>query len=737
MTAQPGSMFVLAFGMGLFFSLVCGAQDSPPDEEAIPLNLSDSPDIIEPGKTAEPPQELPIPKDLAEPTLLREAPRPTAGQELGDAELGEPMLLTLPSAKRAQNSLEDLVELDISVLTSGKQETKLREVPESISVITADEIKNSGAVTLPDVLRLLPGLNVTQISHGHYDVNIRDKPYYIITQVLVMVDSRPINVQFHDLIPWPASLVVMDNIERVEVIKGPGSTLYGSNALNGIINIITKKPAADRLALRLESGPQLGQELTTKWGNVYASGVWSDTWDRLGASLAAAFHRAEPWEDGKYLGSEKSFSALVDVNASAAAFWKPRPRATLTARGSISRYTGDFFVVLRGPTDYDNFRVDLEYEQTGLLADADQLTLKAHHRNTGAEATVPLDAALPLLEVTDRESSTAASLLYRFTLADGFTTLVGLEDELQNVANPLISPRAKQVNILAAFIQERVRPNDSLILTGGLRFERQFVAADTRSLFVGQASAVYFPSLRHTLRLSVGQGFKNPTLLGRFTTVTLLDGDLPFMGENLALQPEKLTSLEGGYQLNATRKLKLSMNAYLSWLENEIETHQNPAYVPLVLSENTARTTHLYGYEITVSYAPVDFALLRIGYSLNMNDRPFYRSVPRSPFHKLNLSLWLRPSSRLDINLSLYATSFYHQDSLFTEESNIINPIDILNLRVAYALLPGLRVVLTGSNLVDIRWGDTFRDGAADVEHGVPGAERIGTRIWLGLELDR
>ncbi len=92
---------------------------------------------------------------------------------------------------------------------------KLSEVPESIWVITAEEIQNSGTVNVPELLRLVPGMNVSQLSNGNYNVTARDQYNPTISQLLVLVDSKPTNLSLHDYVPWPALPVVLEDIERI------------------------------------------------------------------------------------------------------------------------------------------------------------------------------------------------------------------------------------------------------------------------------------------------------------------------------------------------------------------------------------------------------------------------------------------------------------------------------------------------------------------------------------------
>ena len=735
---MPGRMHIHSWvaipGMVLWFAASAWAQDEPArsqDDETSLHPQSGSREQIQEQqipssqeKMLDPPQDLPDPAPheplkMEEPALPA---RPASEGRLPDS------LFDL--------TLEDLMDLDMTVITSGKQEMKLREVPESIWVITAEEIRRSGAVALPDVLRLVPGVTVSQLSHANYAVSIRDYPYSAVCDLLLLVDSKPINLSLHDFVLWPIQHAVLDNIERIEILKGPGSTLYGSNALTGIINIITKKPSPGRASVRALAGTQLGSGLDNKWGNVYASGTWSDTWDELGLSTAVSARRSAPWEESKYIGMERSSEVMVDASANLSATWRARSGTSLTFRGAGAYGSGDFFILTRSPMEYAYFSADLELEHTGLLTSADQLNVRIHHREHFGDAVMGLDAMLPTVDFDFRETSTDFSLLYRVTLADRFTTSLGLEDDYQTDALEFLDPAGKKSNTLAAVVQEKIRPFSSLILSGALQLDVQTLGDDARSVLLGQGSAVFTPHPDHIFRFVFGQGFKKHTLLGRYIDLSFFDGMLPFLKGDTSIKDEKMNSLEAGYQLELQKHLTFSVNGYHSWYANDVRLTLNPAGVPVILLDNSKKIVKLYGFEAAFSAVPRPWMMVRAGYSLGMSNRPFYQEVPSQPFHQLTSSCFLTPTERLDIHLSLYFTSFFNQNQLPTGDPLVVNPIDILSLRIAYQVFTSVKVVFQGTNVLNLRWGDTFRKGATDAENAVQGTERIGTRLWLGMELD-
>ena len=156
--------------------------------------------------------------------------------------------MTLTSAAAVQTadltalSLEDLLNLEITSI-SGKEQTVGRTAA-AVYVITAQDIERSGATTLPDVFRMVPGFSVSQLNANTRSVTSRGFGGTHANKLLVLIDGRSIYTPLNGGVNWEMQLLPLEAIEQIEVIRGPGGSLWGANAINGVINIITK--SADR-----------------------------------------------------------------------------------------------------------------------------------------------------------------------------------------------------------------------------------------------------------------------------------------------------------------------------------------------------------------------------------------------------------------------------------------------------------------------------------------------------------
>jgi len=156
-----------------------------------------------------------------------------------------------PAVDLASMKIEDL--MNVHVTSVSKQDQKMSQVAAAVFVIAQDDIRESGATTIPDLLRMVPGLNVAQINSNTWAISARGFNSQFADKLLVLVDGRTVYTPTLAEVFWDTLDVPLEDIERIEVIRGPGGTVWGANAVNGIINIITKE-AGETLGGLLEAG---------------------------------------------------------------------------------------------------------------------------------------------------------------------------------------------------------------------------------------------------------------------------------------------------------------------------------------------------------------------------------------------------------------------------------------------------------------------------------------------------
>src|ERR1019366_7317910 len=240
-----------------------------------------------------------------------------------------------PQDDLTQLSLEDLMK--VKVTSVSRKEQSLSKVGAAVFVISQDDIRRSGMTNIPDLLRLAPGVDVARITANTWAISIRGFNDHYSTQVLVLIDGRSIYNQEFSGVLWDQQSVPLEDIDRIEVIRGPGGTVWGANAVNGVINIITKSAKATSgglLSARAGSG-NTGETLVQYGGRIADQGAYR------------VFGRAFNVGNSLYQNGDPSFPAGGEANdgwhmahLGARADWDLSPRDSLTLQGDFLKTNG-------------------------------------------------------------------------------------------------------------------------------------------------------------------------------------------------------------------------------------------------------------------------------------------------------------------------------------------------------------------------------------------------------------
>ena len=184
-----------------------------------------------------------------------------------------------PSDSVADLALEDLVK--IKVTSVSKKEEKLDDAAAAIFVLSNDDLRRSGATTVADALRLVPGVQVASISSSEFAISARGFNSQFANKLLVTIDGRTVYSPLFSGVYWDAQQVFLDDVERIEVIRGPGATIWGANAVNGVISILSKSARDTQGDLIYGGGGDVHQVLG---GERYGGKVGDDTYYRFYAT---------------------------------------------------------------------------------------------------------------------------------------------------------------------------------------------------------------------------------------------------------------------------------------------------------------------------------------------------------------------------------------------------------------------------------------------------------------------
>lgn len=182
------------------------------------------------------------------------------------------------AAELADMSLEELSALE--VVSVSRKAQRLADTPAAVTVLTAEDIRHSGARSIPEVLRLVPGVQVARIGAGRWAVSVRGFNSRFASRLLVQVDGRSIYSPMFSGVTWTFETLMLEDVERIEVVRGPGASLWGANAVNGVINIVTRRAtetpdALVRVSMDNSGRPEMAVRQGFRLGDAAAGRVFA------------------------------------------------------------------------------------------------------------------------------------------------------------------------------------------------------------------------------------------------------------------------------------------------------------------------------------------------------------------------------------------------------------------------------------------------------------------------------
>lgn len=451
-------------------------------------------------------------------------------------------------------SLEEL--LQIQVTTASKTSQSVLETPVAITVIKRSDIEHYQAHTVTELLRSAVGIELRMFDNGDYNVGIRGNLDAPENSILVLIDGKNIFQNFFGLVLWDALPITIEEIERIEIIRGPASSLYGANAFNGVINIITRE-IQDEILVHVSGGEQ---------GDLYNSFILARDNDGFAYRLGLNYRSID------------SFSENRDYNAAEARrgnfklSWDVGDEGAFSLFGGYAQYDGHLQLGNAAYVTYD----DSEYSHFAAGYQAPDLSLMVYWNSTRIDGAVTIETS-PGPNLANLKED-VYTLEYQQSWAKEFgkssnRITWGLNYQYNELSANLID-RDRSQEIPSLFFQNEYRPNENWILMIGMRYDDHPVTDDH---FSPRGSVTYLHNKRHAFRISYGEAFKNPTIVETYFNYVFgidlnYDGipDLPGgMFGNEELESEEIKNLEVGYRGTLTENLTLGLS-YFSFEQSNI-----------------------------------------------------------------------------------------------------------------------------------------------------------------------
>jgi iron complex outermembrane receptor protein len=463
---------------------------------------------------------------------------------IGAARAGEPSSLSTGDLKKL--SLEEL--MDIEITSVSKRPENLSEAASAVQVITQEDIRRSGATSLPEALRLATNLQVAQSSTREWAISARGFNATFANKLLVMIDGRTVYTPLYSGVFWDAQHVLLEDVDRIEVISGPGGTLWGSNAVNGVINIVTKS-AEETQGLYLAGG---GGSLLRDFGEGRSGGktdgnlfyrIYGRHVDRNGLVNAEGKDTHEPSEL-----SQGGFR--MD--------WRRSESDAFMAQGDM--YGSDFQAPGPGETDLNG--QDILANWTHAFSPESDLQAQVYFDRTWRKAVFT-----PTVAFTDELKTYDFDFHHRFPLGSWQNIMWGagyrlMQDEVGNFQFFSFLPAHKDLSRFNAFAQDEIAFLSRRVkITLGTKLEHEEYSG-----FNLQPSAriAFTPDTRQTLWGAVSRAVRTPSRID----VEFFAPTPPYAAPTLHyaggpdFESEGLLAYELGYRVQPLRRLSLSLAGF-------------------------------------------------------------------------------------------------------------------------------------------------------------------------------
>lgn len=609
-------------------------------------------------------------------------------------------------------SLQDLG--NIVVTSVAKNPEPLGNAPAAVYVITHDEIMRSGATSLPEILRLAPNLGVFRLSPSNYIVTSRglsgnQRAQNFPNKLLVLIDGRSVYNPLFSGIYWDQQYVLPENIDRIEVISGPAGALWGANAVNGVINIITRD-ASDTQGGLLEFG--IGNHEVA--ASVQYGGRLGDSgWYRV----YAHDFRQRSFDDSTGMDARDGWTApqvgfRMDWNAGSANFVTLEGNARETREGQ------------RGGPDVRANAGNVLARWQHRSENGSTFRLQAYYDRGHSGAS--LSSGGGTITTWDIEAQHDFVLGERHHFTWGFGDRVyryELAPSIRSDASLLWDPAADTQNLANAFVQDRITLGQRMHATLGIKAED-----DPYSGLSWMPSARFsWQSAGGTLLwTAVSRSVRTPTVFdeGVIEVSNTPSGPIEFLRGNPAYRTEKLTAYEAGMRTQWHTRATLSVSLYYNVYDDLRTIEVSPTLLPLMWGNGMRG--HTYGADMWAGYSVAEWWKLSAGLSL---EREHFRFKPGSsglfgegiagndPAHRafLRSSMNLGAQWKLDADLRQVGA---------LPDPHVPGYVE-LNARLAWTPDDQWELALTGSNLLH-PWHQEYVLGQAD---------RIGRTFFLDARL--
>lgn len=627
-------------------------------------------------------------------------------------------------------SIEDL--MGIKVTSVSKKAQYLSDSAAAIFVITNEDLRRSGVTNIPDALRMVPGLNVARIDSNKWAVNSRGATSRFADKLLVLIDGRSVYTPSFSGVYWEVQNVMLEDVERIEVIRGPGATLWGANAVNGVINIISKHAEDTQGGLVSLGG---GSEEQAFASARYGTALGKNTYGRI---YAKGFERDEfQFSQGEDAGDDwgmrqGGFRVESDLNAN----------DSIKLQGDI--YQGDInqqMTLLSSTAPYGT-EENNDTEVSGgnlvarwqsILSSTSEFTLQAYYDRTERKEGF----------VHEKRNSFDLDFQHRFSAGTRHDIVWGARyrhtnDDFARVPVVSIDPDSHRDDLYSAFIQDEISlVQNRLKLTLGSKFEHNDYTGDE---FQPSIRLLWVPHPNHKLWTSVSRAVRTPSrvendgiIINEVIPASSTPAGLPVVIKTVGttdFESEELTAYELGYRFVPNQAFSLDIATFYNDYDNARTVEAatpvfQGTYIEQALCFSNGFSAHTYGVEMAGTWQAAKWLKLDLAYSYLVSNFEDGGQVGKEPRHQASLRSALTP--REDLDLDIWLRYVDNVTAIYVASDNDLFDIDdyfTLDIRLAWRPTANWELSLVGQNLLESRHLEFVQESftrPTEVERGIYG----------------
>ncbi len=639
-------------------------------------------------------------------------------------------------------SLNELMAVEVTSVS--KKAEKAFDAPAAIFVLTNEEIRRSGAENLPEALRAVPGLQVARINANKWAVSARGFNTQFSNKLLVLIDGRSIYTPLFSGVYWDAQDVPMEDIDRIEVIRGPGATLWGANAVNGVINIVTKHSRETQGAyFSAAAGNHSFRNVEARYGGqfdgghyrVYAKGNHygetqlmtnadaNDDWHKLQGGF-----RADWQSDGKNSYTLQGDVYVSEIDATDITPFPVAPFATTT--------TGDNEINggnIMGKWDHH-------------LSERSDISLQLYYDRTNRQDVIA-NQSVDTFDI-DFQHNWVANDRHDVTWGVGYRLIM---DSLEESVVVNLDKMDLTTDIFSAFLQDKITLiEEELYLTAGTKFEHNdFSGVELQP----SARMAWYPSESHTVWASVSRAVHTPDrstydMSLALSAIPASPGSLVRVVGNKNLDSEELIAYELGYRVKPDEDLALDMAAFFNDYDKlfalqtitpflDASSSFLPAHFVIPQHFSNAMEGETYGIELSATWNVTPEWALSSSYSyididLSIDSRGGTVSTDAlgnedsTPNHQAAIRSFLNLPHNVQFDNQLYFT-----DNIAS--SSNVQPGDAetywrFDTRIGWQPMENIEFSIVGQNLLD-DWHPEFAGGIFSTQSEI-GRTIYGKVVW-------